>query len=224
MPRTFDCATLFIIGHALPLSTITRAALATPHCADAGTHTDAPSAVSQTDSLQSHASSCNDRLCLTLISATPLHHKAALFVLSRQPLFLSSTTGPFLRPDLPHSTAPRAEAVKTGRRPPPQAAQRGLDGREHGATLNQVGSARFLSRHTTRNGWLTDLLPAELPPAALLACHNGRKSHHPLLPISARYRMDRRRPNAVARAIRSAQLNTTAISVNIGCPICFLWR
>src|SRR6516225_4979001 len=93
-------------------------------------------------------------------------------------MFLSSTTGPFLRPDLPDSTAPRTEAVKTGRRPPPQAAQCGLDGREHGATLNQVGRARFLSRHTIRKGWLTDLLPAGLPPAALFACHNGRKSHH----------------------------------------------
>src|SRR6516225_10782271 len=94
-------------------------------------------------------------------------------------MFLSSTTGPFLRPDLPDSTAPRTEAVKTGRRPPPQAAQCGLDGREHGVTLNQVGSARFLSRHPIRKAWLTDLPPARLPPAALFACQNGRKSHHP---------------------------------------------
>src|SRR5262252_7129548 len=69
-------------------------------------------------------------------------------------MFLSSTTGPFLRPDLPDSTAPRTEAVKTGRRPPPQAAQCGLDGREHGVTLNQVGSARFLSRHPSGRGGL----------------------------------------------------------------------
>src|SRR5262252_9197492 len=94
-------------------------------------------------------------------------------------MFLSSTTGPFLRPDLPDSTAPRTEAVKIGRRPPPQAAQCGLDGREHGVTLNQVGSARFLSRHPIRKGWLIDLPPARLPPAALFACHNGRKSHQP---------------------------------------------
>src|SRR5215471_3907998 len=179
-PRTFDCATLSIIGHALPLSTITRAALATPRCADAGTHTDAPSAVSQTDSLQWRASSCNDRPCLTLISARPPHHKAAPFVPSRRPMFLSSTTRPFLRPDLPDSTAPRTEAVKTGRRPPPQAAQCGLDGREHGATLNQVDGARFLSRHTIRKGWLTDLLPAGLTARCFFACHNGRKSHHQL--------------------------------------------
>ena len=163
----------------MPLSTITRAALATPRCADAGTHTDAPSAVSQTDSLQWRASSCNDRPCLTLISARPPHHKAAPFVPSRRPMFLSSTTRPFLRPDLPDSTAPRTEAVKTGRRPPPQAAQCGLDGREHGATLNQVGGARFLSRHTIRKGWLTDLLPAGLTARCFFACHNGRKSHHP---------------------------------------------
>jgi hypothetical protein len=64
-------------------------------------------------------------------------------------MFLSSTTGPFLRPDLPDGTAPRTEAVKTGRRPPPQAAQCGLDSREHGASLNQVGSVQILSLHTT---------------------------------------------------------------------------
>src|SRR5215467_6185122 len=98
-------------------------------------------------------------------------------------MFLSSTTRPFLRPDLPDSTAPRTEAVKTGRRPPPQAAQCGLDGREHGATLNQVGGARFLSRHTIRKGWLTDLLPAGLTARCFFACHNGRKSHHPTEPI-----------------------------------------
>jgi hypothetical protein len=40
--------------------------------------------------------------------------------------------------------------------------RRGLDRREHGATLYQVGTARFLSRHTIRKGWLTDLLPAGL--------------------------------------------------------------
>src|SRR6516165_2887320 len=159
--RTFDCATLSTIGHALRFSTITRAALAMPHCVDAGTRTDAPSAVSQTDSSQWHASSCNDRLCLTVISVRPPpHHKADLL------MFLSSTTGPFLRPDLPDSTAPRTEAVKTGRRPPPQAAQCGLDGREHGATLNQVGTAQLLSLHTTRKGSLTDLLSVGLPPAA----------------------------------------------------------
>ena len=177
-PPTFDCATLSIIGHALPLSTIARAALATPHCVDAGTRMDAPSAVSQTDSLQWHASSCNGRLCLTLISARPPHHKAALFVPSRQPMFLSSTTGPFLRPDLPHGTAPRTEAVKTGRRPPPQAAQCGLDGREHGASLNQVGSA-LIQASTPPGRELIDLISAGLPPAALFACQNGRKSHHP---------------------------------------------
>src|SRR6516165_7488233 len=177
-PRTFDCATLSIIGHALPLSTITRAALATPHCVDAGTHTDAPSAVSQTDSLQWRASSCNDRLCLTLISARPPHHKKAP-VLSHPDnrCFSVRLRGRFSVPTC--RTAPRRaqKAVKAGRRPPPQAAQCGLDGREHGATLNQVGSARFLTRHTIRKGSLTDLLPAGLPPAALFACHNGRKSH-----------------------------------------------
>src|SRR6516162_2309471 len=55
-----------------------------------------------------------------------------------------------------------------------------IDGREHGVTLNQVGSARFLSRHPIRKGWFTDLPPARLPPAALFACQNGRKSHYRL--------------------------------------------
>jgi hypothetical protein len=86
------CATLSIIGHALPLSTITRAALATPHCVDADTHMDAPSAVSRTGSLQWRASSCNDRLCLTLSSAEPPHHKAPFFVPSQQPFPLSSSS------------------------------------------------------------------------------------------------------------------------------------
>src|SRR5262252_5810762 len=85
-------------------------------------------------------------------------------------MFLSSTTGPFLRPDLPDSTAPRTEAVKTGRRPPPQAAQCGLDGREHGVTLNQVGSARFLSRHPIRKGWPTDLPLARMVGSPITHC------------------------------------------------------
>ena len=74
-PPTFDCATLSIIGHALPLSTMTRAGLATPQCVDAGTRTDVLSAASQIDSLQWLASSCNDRLCFTPTSARPPDHK-----------------------------------------------------------------------------------------------------------------------------------------------------
>src|SRR5262249_5545476 len=144
----FDCATLSIIGHALPLSTITRAALATPHCVDAGTRTGAPSAVSQTDSLQWHASSCNDRLCLTLISARPPHHKAALSVPSRQPMFLSSTTGPFLRPDLP--AVPKSGRQRSDSKP---------------------------AHHPEEVAHRPDT--CGLPPAALFACQNGRKSHHP---------------------------------------------
>src|SRR6516225_4066617 len=111
-PRTFDCATLSIIGHALPLSTITRAALATPHCVDAGTHTDAPSAVSQTDSLQWRASSCNDRLCLTLISARPPHHKKAPFCPIPTTDVSRFDYGAVSPPDLPDNTAPRTEGGK----------------------------------------------------------------------------------------------------------------
>ena len=139
----------------MPLSTITRAALATPHCVDAGTHTDAPSAVSPTDSLQWRASSCSDRLCLTLISARPPHHKKAP-VLSHPDnrCFSVRLRGRFSVPTC--RTAPRRaqKAVKAGRRPPPQAAQCGLDGREHGATLYQVGSARFLADTPSGRGGL----------------------------------------------------------------------
>src|SRR5262249_32281482 len=46
---------------------------------------------------------------------------------------------PFLRPDLPSSRAPRAAAVKTGRRPPPEAARSGLDGGEQGPRLPGSG-------------------------------------------------------------------------------------
>src|SRR6516225_6097747 len=102
-PRTFDCATLSIIGHALPLSTITRAALATPHCVDAGTHTDAPSAVSQTDSLQWRASSCNDRLCLTLISARPPHHKTHFLSYPENRCFSVRLRGRLSFPPLPRT-------------------------------------------------------------------------------------------------------------------------
>src|SRR5215469_2803302 len=85
-------------------------------------------------------------------------------------MFLSSTTGRFSVPTC--RTAPRRaqEAVKAGRRPPPQAAQCGLDGREHGATLNQVGSYH-------PEGVAYRPAASGLPPAALFACHNGRKSH-----------------------------------------------
>src|SRR5215467_4932047 len=179
-PPTFDCATLSIIGHALPLSTITRAALATPHCVDAGTRTGAPSAVSQTDSLQWHASSCNDRLCLPPF---PPGHRIIKRPFLSHPdnrCFSVRLRGRFSVPTC--RTAPRRaqKAVKAGRRPPPQRRRNAvLTAASTARPINQVGSARFVSRLTIRKGWLTDLLPAGFPPAALFACHNGRKSHHP---------------------------------------------
>jgi len=54
-------------------------------------------------------------------------------------VFLCSVGAPFLRPGLHYLTAARGAAVKTGRRSPPKAARSGIDGCEHGATLNQVG-------------------------------------------------------------------------------------
>jgi len=53
--------------------------------------------------------------------------------------FLCSTSGPFLRPDLPAATTPRAAAVKAGRRAGGAAlsavARPRLDGGEHGVKL-----------------------------------------------------------------------------------------
>jgi hypothetical protein len=58
--------------------------------------------------------------------------------------FLSSAASA-VSPSRPEcATAPRAAAVKTGRRPPPKAAQSGLDGREHGASFDQAGRAAAL--------------------------------------------------------------------------------
>lgn len=54
--------------------------------------------------------------------------------------FLGSAGAPFLRPGLHDTRAPRGAAVKTGRRPSPEAARSGLDGCEHRARLDQVGS------------------------------------------------------------------------------------
>ena len=75
-------------------------------------------------------------------------------------MFLSSATGTFLRPDLPDNAAPRTAAVKTGRRPPAKPAQRGLDGREHGANLNQVGSAPVFKRAAPPEWWTEPTEPA----------------------------------------------------------------
>ena len=52
--------------------------------------------------------------------------------------FLGSTEA-FLRPDRDLARAPRADAVKPGRRPPPEAARSGLDGVEHGASIAGSG-------------------------------------------------------------------------------------
>src|SRR5690348_3182321 len=100
MHRTCDCAIPSIIGHGLLLSTMTSAALATPHYVDGGTPMDALFAALQIDCSQWHASSCSDRLCLIPTSARLPAHKTTLSAPAGQLVFLSSTSGPFLRPDL----------------------------------------------------------------------------------------------------------------------------
>jgi hypothetical protein len=58
--------------------------------------------------------------------------------------FLCSVGEPFLRPGLHPPNAPRGAAVNTGQRPPPEAARSGIDGCEHGATLDQLGFAAVM--------------------------------------------------------------------------------
>jgi hypothetical protein len=55
-------------------------------------------------------------------------------------MFLGSAWSRFSVPTCATSIASRAAMVKTGQRPPPKAARSGLDDREHGATLKQVGN------------------------------------------------------------------------------------
>src|ERR1700680_3593007 len=55
--------------------------------------------------------------------------------------FLCSTEGRFFVPTCISPVTPRADAVKDGRRPPPEAARSVLDGGEHGVTLALVGTA-----------------------------------------------------------------------------------
>ena len=66
MLRMFDRAIPSTIGRASALSSIRRADLAMPCFVGAGIRMDAPSAASQTDSLQWHAFCCNNRPCLAL--------------------------------------------------------------------------------------------------------------------------------------------------------------
>jgi hypothetical protein len=54
--------------------------------------------------------------------------------------FLGSAGAPFLCLGLQDTSAPCGAAVKTGRRPSPEAARSGFDGCEDGARLDQVGS------------------------------------------------------------------------------------
>jgi hypothetical protein len=58
---------------------------------------------------------------------------------------------PFLGPGLHDLAASRGATVQTGQRPPQEAARSGLDGCEHGATLDQVRACRrFIILSTLR--------------------------------------------------------------------------
>ena len=66
--------------------------------------------------------------------------------------FLGSTEDRFFVPTCRRTKAPRAAAVKAGRRPPPKAARSGLDRREHGARLAPVGTKGGVSASDV-GGW-----------------------------------------------------------------------
>jgi uncharacterized protein (DUF736 family) len=105
----------------------------------ADTRTDVPSAASRIGFSRWHAFCCGDRLRLIRTSVdrprrdqTPAPGSAiAIGPVARLDVSL---------PDLCNRAASRTVAVKTGRRLPPQAARSSLDGREHGASLDQVGN------------------------------------------------------------------------------------
>jgi hypothetical protein len=66
---------------------------------------------------------------------------------------------PFLHPDRGLRIATRAAAVQAGRRPPPKAARSGLDGGEHGATLDCSGR-RTINPDDPRRSPLFDAVTA----------------------------------------------------------------
>jgi hypothetical protein len=90
-------------------------------------------------------------------------------------MFLCSVGAPFLCPGLHIQSATRGAAVKTGRRPPPQAAHCGLDGCEHGATLDQAGSPFVLPGHGSFRGLLTAATWHRKRPAPLCPERGHRK-------------------------------------------------
>ena len=168
-PRTFDCATLSIIGHALPLSTMTRAALATPHCVDAGTRTGVLSAASQIDSLQWLASSCNDRLCLTPTSARPPDHKRPFVFDQDNRCFSVRPQGRFSVPTCRTTLrrAQRRSRLAGGHRRSRRNAV--LTAASTARTSIRSAAHRSSSGQPRRSGGLSplNLLPAGLPPRYL---------------------------------------------------------
>ena len=151
-------------------SSISRSAKRTPQAASSGWG-DSPMALPKAFCPdQAHCNPLRDGLQATsrccrrdqdISAAAP---KRAFGMLFR---FLGSAGAPFLRPGLHNTRAPRGAAVKTGRRPSPKAARSGLDGCEHGARLDQVGS--YLSCRV--------MVPTSLQPsAARKRCPGSREA------------------------------------------------
>ena len=142
MRLTLGCAKLSIIGHVAPPSTILRPKLAMPPCASVVTRMVARCAVSGTDYLVWLASYCRSKRRLTRGMATMQHSKVNLFHSGKAPddSFSVRLKRRFSVPacDLAPRRAQRRSRLAEGHR---GATRSGLDGREHGAKLDQVGTA-----------------------------------------------------------------------------------
>ncbi len=105
--------------------------------------------------------------------------------------FLGSVEALLLRSGLHHQSAPRGAAVNTDRRPSPETPRSGLDGCEHGATLDQAG-ASVLPGHGVFRGLLE-------------AATRRQEGRHPYI------------PNAVTANLNAVTLMTVSLaSVRIG--------
>src|SRR6516225_9951522 len=142
MPRTSDCATRSTTGHVSPPSAIPSVVPDILQCANVATRTVVLSVVSRIDCLPWHASFCSDRRCLIRTLADLPHNgghysKRAKTSRGQGEVSLFGLSARFSVPACEIDTAPRTAAVKTVRKANRQA-RSGLDGRAHGARLDQV--------------------------------------------------------------------------------------
>ena len=139
MRLTFGCAKLSIIGHVAPPSTIRRPKLAMPPCASVVTRMVARCAGWRTDCLIWLVSCCRSKRRLIRNMATLSHSTVKLSQILAHDGFSVRLKRRFSVPAC--SWAPRRaqrwSRLAEGHR---GAARSGLDRREHGARLDQVGT------------------------------------------------------------------------------------